>query len=84
MSQKVYFTNSPAIAIDRYITDSGSPKTFILTDENTAEHVLPVFLKCSDFVFKSIEIYSGFSSYGSVYGRQKGSGHIDEIDSPLE
>lgn len=44
MSQKVYFTNSPAIAIDRYITDSGSPKTFILTDENTAEHVLPVIL----------------------------------------
>lgn len=44
MSQKVYFTNSPARVIDRYITDSGNPRTFILTDENTAKCVLPVLL----------------------------------------
>ncbi len=44
MSQKIYFTNSPARIIDEYINDSGTPKTFILTDENTAKCVLPHIL----------------------------------------
>ena len=38
----------------------------------------------ADFIFKTAEIDSGFSSYGGVHRTEQGSGHIDVAHSALE
>lgn len=42
--QDLLFTNEVAEALDKLITDAGHPLTFILVDENTRRHVLPLLL----------------------------------------
>ncbi len=45
--QDLLFTNDVASALDKLINDAGSPLTFILVDDNTRRHVLPLLLENS-------------------------------------